>query len=321
MTTVSGPSDPSTHRAALTGLHAAVTTPTLPDGALDLATFERHVELLFDAGVDGICLGGATAEYPHFELRDRLELIRRAARLMPRGKTLLVGIGAGSLPKMIELGRSAFDHGARAALVPMPLFFRYQQQDLYAYSAAVAKALQAPCLLYDLPVFTNPLESATVLALLAHEEHIVGIKDSSGRAERLAPFIQARGDHDWTFLIGDDSRLAEGLSVGWDGGVSGLASCCPELLVSIHRAAKAGDAAGVARGVALMDELIGQISGLPVPWGIRVALEARGLSLGPLPWPVAADRLAHVARMKTWMPGWLTRVQAADWSHVSTTGR
>lgn len=311
---------PSTHRTALTGLFAAVTTPTLDDGTLDVATFDRHVELLFEAGVDGICLGGATAEYPHFELRERAELIRRATRLVPRGKTLLVGIGASSMPRTIELGQLAFEHGSRAVLVPMPMFFRYQQQDLYAYCAAVAKTLQAPCLLYDLPVFTNPLESPTILDLLEREDHVIGIKDSSGKGERLAPFVEARGARDWTLLIGDDSKLAEGLSLGWDGGVSGLASCCPELLVSLVRASKAGDAAGVARAVALMDELIAQIAGLPVPWGIRIALEGRGVPLGPLPWPVSADRLAQAARLKAWLPAWLERVQAADWSHVSTRG-
>ncbi len=309
----------STHRAALSGLYAAVTTPTLATGALDLATFDRHVELLFDAGVDGICLGGATAEYPHFEIRERQELIRRATRLVPRDKTLLVAIGATSYARVLELGRSAFEHGSRAVLVPMPMFFRYQQQDLLAYCTQVARTLAAPCLLYDLPDFTTPLDTGTVLELLAHESHIVGIKDSSGQADRLPRLTGARGDRDWALLVGDDSKLVDGLTLGWDGGVSGLASFCPELLVELVRAVRTVDAPRVARARALLDELIQEINGLPVPWGIRIGLEARGLPMGPLPWPVSLGREAQAARVKAWVPSWLERVNARDWSRVSSS--
>lgn len=319
MTTVSSPTGLTSHRDGLTGLFAAVTTPTLENGALDVATFERHVERLFEGGADGICLGGATAEYPHFELPDRLELIRRAARLVPRGKGLLVAIGGPSMRKVLELGQCAFEHDSRAVLLPMPMFFRYQQQDLYAFCAEAAKTLAGPCLLYDLPDFTNPLASETVLDLLAQEEHIIGIKDSSGKAERLAPFVATRGERDWTLLVGDDSKLVEGLAAGWDGGVSGLSSFCPELLVEIVRAAKSGDADRLARAKALLDELIEHIGGLPVPWGIRFALDARGLPIGPLPWPATAARLEQAARLKAWLPGWFERAQCADWSRVSTS--
>src|SRR5688500_17831300 len=183
----------ATMRETFSGLFAAVTTPVTDSGALDLATFDRHLELLIDAGVDGVCLGGATAEYPHSELHDRRVLIARAARRLPDDVALLTGIGAPNVRHVIELGKYAFDHASQVVRVPMPMSFRYQQQDLAEYCRDVAQALAAPCLLYDLPDFTNPIEPATVIELLEQEEHIVGIKDSSGRAERPAHYAKARG--------------------------------------------------------------------------------------------------------------------------------
>jgi 4-hydroxy-tetrahydrodipicolinate synthase len=318
MTTTHDPTEGSPD-GGLSGLFAAVTTPRLVDGAVDLATFDRHLELLLDAGVDGVCLGGATAEYPHSEVRERIDLIRRAARALPRGKTLLVGIGASSMPRVLELGRAAFEQGSRAVLVPMPLFFRYGQADLYAYVAEVARALRAPCLLYDLPDFTTPLAPETAIALLEQEPHLAGIKDSSGKPDRLARFATARGARDWALLVGDDSKLAEGLAHGWNGGVSGLASFCPELLLALVRAATSHDADRLAHVRALMSELIGALAAFPVPWGIRLALEARGLPMGPSPWPMSDERRAQAARLKAWLPAWLERAEAADWSHVSSS--
>jgi 4-hydroxy-tetrahydrodipicolinate synthase len=217
---------------------------------------------------------------------------------------------------VIDLGKYAFDQGSQAVLVPMPMFFRYQQQDLAEYCREAAQAIAAPCLIYDLPEFTNPIESATVIDLLEQEEHIVGIKDSSGRPERQALLAEARGDADWALLVGDDSRLKDALAVGWDGGVSGIATLCPELMVAAVKAGKAGNAEELARLQGLIDDLIAQISGLPVPWGLRIGLEARGLPTGPLPWPMSAGRREHAARLQAWLPSWLQRVGAADWSRV-----
>ena len=52
----------------------------------------------------------------------------------------------------------------------------------------------------------------------------------------MTTFAQARRDCDWMLLVGDDRLLSAGLLAGWDGGISGVAGCCPELLVAIVRA-------------------------------------------------------------------------------------
>ena len=176
----------------MNGLFAAVATPIDGDGRVDVATFDRLLDFLLGSGVDGVCIGGATGEYPHFQARERRQLIRRAAGRMRNGR-LLVGIGAPSLRRTIALGQVAIEEGAECLLLPAPFFFRYEQEDLRAYFAHVSRELAAPCLLYDLPDFSNPIAPATALVLMRDEPHIVGIKDSSGRAENIATFIEERG--------------------------------------------------------------------------------------------------------------------------------
>jgi 4-hydroxy-tetrahydrodipicolinate synthase len=299
-------SEPPRH-APIAGLYAAVVTPIQHSGELDMSTFDRVVDFLVEAGVSGICIAGATGEYPHFETADRRAVIRRAAERLTDGHDLLVGIGAPSMHHVIELGRAAFDAGSRAVLLPMPMFFRYEQQDLQAFSARISGTLRAPCLLYNIPVFTNALEPATVLALLRNEEFIVGVKDSSGQIENLAAFAEARRGHEWSMLVGDDRLLNAGLGLGWDGGISGVAGFCPELPVAIHRSHAAGRIAEAARYQVLLDELISRISPFPTPWGIRIGLAARGIQTGPLPLPVTPHRRLQIAAFNEWFPGWLVR--------------
>ena len=305
------------HRARLSGLYAALTTPRTDRGTLDFDTVDRHIDVLLEAGVEGICLGGATSEYPHASSDERLQLIRRTARRLPADRALLVAIGAPDLEQSFTLAACAFEHGSRAVLLPMPFFFRYQQHDLRAYAASIARRLAGPCLLYDLPDFTNALAPDTAIDLLTNEPAVVGIKDSSGKRAHLTCYTEMRGDADWALFVGDDARLTEGLTAGWDGGISGVASCCPELLVALVRAHRAGRSDDVTRCQALLDEFIAQIATFPVPWGVRVTLDVRGIGTGALPWPLSAERSAQIARFRNWVPDWLARVGVRDWARAA----
>jgi len=290
------------------GLFAAVVTPLTSDGRLDEATFDHLIEFLLSAGVQGVCIGGATGEYPHFQARERAQVIRLAAKRIPRNRALLVGIGAVSMRRIIKLGQVAIEEGSEALLLPAPMFYRYEQDDLRAFCTHVTRELAAPCLLYDLPDFTNGFAPATVLSLLREEQFVIGIKDSSGREENLEAFVTERHGEAWTLLVGDDRLLARGLSAGWDGGISGVAGFCPELLVRLYQSVTYGRIDEAARLQALLDELIARIAVFPTPWGIRIGLAARGISTGPLPLPVTARRRQQIEAFQAWFPGWLEKL-------------
>jgi len=292
----------------MNGLFAAVVTPIGTDGRLDETVFDHLVEFLLSAGVHGLCIGGATGEYPHFQARERAQVIRQAARRIPRNRALLVGIGAASMRRVIKLGQLAIEEGSEALLLPAPMFYRYEQDDLRAFCTHVARELAAPCLLYDLPDFTNGFAPSTVLALLREEQFVIGIKDSSGRQENIDAFVAARHGEAWTLLVGDDRLLMRGLRAGWDGGISGVAGFCPELLVRLYQSVTSGRTEEAARLQTLLDELIARIGVFPTPWGIRIGLAARGINTGPLPLPITPRRRQQIEAFHAWFPGWLEKL-------------
>ena len=295
----------------MTGVIAAVATPVASNGTLDVATFERLIDFLIESGVDGLCLGGATSEYPYVAIPDRTLAIGAVARRLPLDRALLVAIGASSFRQVLELGESAREARSRAVLLPMPMFFRYEQHDLEAFSIEVSRTLRTPLLLYDLPDFTNPLEPATAIRLLENEELIVGIKDSSGIVGNLVYYAEARGERPWTLLVGSDRLLYAGLKAGWNGTISGIACFCPSLVVAIHRSWTRGDTDRAAHLQTLLNEVVLQLDTLPTPWGIRIALEAQGFSMGPHPLPLSPVRRQRVTSFREWVGGWMDRVRGA----------
>jgi len=295
---------------SLTGLFSAAVTPRTVTGAVDDAAFDRVLDLLLAAGVDGVCLGGATAEYPHATRDERIALIQRTAGRL-QGRTLLVGIGAAAPTDVVEVGKAALDAGATAVLLSMPLFFRYAQEDLLAFCLDTAASLNGPVLLYDLPSFTTPLATETVLELLNAAPNIVGIKDSSGQPDRLPQLAHARGERPWRLLVGDDGLLVDAMAHGWDGCISGTSGAFPELMLATTRAARSADQDTLSTLQPLLRELFAQTSVFPTPWAIRVALEARGLPTGPLPLAMSPNRQTQRDAFIAWVPGWLARVEAA----------
>ena len=297
----------------ISGLFTALATPVTGTGQVDLDGVDRLCDFVLERGASGICLGGATSEYPRFEHADRLAVLRRVTRRLTPDVPVLVAIGASSLERTVELGRAAFDQGSRAVLVPMPWFFPYDQDDLASYVTHVARALPGPCLLYDLPDFTSALAVDTIVELLAGTDRVAGIKDSSGRTDRIERLVSARDGRDWSLLAGDDRCGLAAARAGWDGAVSGLACCCPELLAALHESIASGEADEADRCQSLVNELAARVSGLPTPWGVRVVLAARGCDIGPPPLPPSPRRAAVMADLAAWLPSWLdaARIQRA----------
>ncbi len=218
---------------------------------------------------------------------------------------VLAGIGAQTLPQTLRLAGLAADAGCRAVLLPMPYFFRYQQEDLLEYSRVVSGSVKVPCLFYHLPSFTNGLELDNLVRLLESDAGLAGIKDSSGQSRHLSPLLEAKGVREFDLFVGDDSLALDAISAGWDGVISGIACFLPELLVSLVDAHRAGDLALARSRQDDLDRVIEEVVKLPIPWAVRIGLEARGLSSGPLPLPLSPHRRAQVDAYRTWCRQWL----------------
>lgn len=291
----------------LSGIFAALVTPVDEEGIVSSEILEELTDFVVGRGVTGICLGGATSEYIHFDLPDRKRIITTVAKKAAGRVPLLSAVGASTLSRVLELARHSADMGCTALLVPAPHFFHYEERDLETFFRKVFSSVSLPCLIYDLPGFTTPLEIDAIQRLLLTAQNVVGLKDSSGVTRYQARLAMAKEQSDYSLLVGDDRLLYSGLAAGWDGAVSGVACLCPELLVRLYREFRNGDRAGAKQYQALLDELTGEILKLPFPWGIRVGLGVRGIPTGPLPLPLAAVRKQQIIQFRDWLPGWLDR--------------
>jgi len=287
------------------GLFAAPITPLDARGEVDLRSFEELVHYLLAGGIEGICAGGATAEYPHFEMSVRKALVTAGARVVRGRGRFLAAVGAPTFRGVLELAEHALKEGAEALLLPAPYFFRYDQSDLEEYCRQAARSIPAQFLIYNLPSFTNPYELSTIVRLLETEERIVGIKDSSGDRSALGALVEARGARGWTLMVGNDGLVLEALKAGWDGTISGACNVCPELYSAMWRSFRSGDLETAQLCMDQIDAIRRYTTALPVPWLIRAAVGARGISVGDVLYPVSPARRARFMEFDAWFRRWL----------------
>jgi 4-hydroxy-tetrahydrodipicolinate synthase len=202
----------------------------------------------------------------------------------------VAGIGGPNSEKSRELADIAEAETADALLLPMPYFFPYSQDDLVQYVEAVTQGIALPFYLYNLPVFTSPLEPSTSVELISRISNIVGIKDSSGSLDTLS--LLRREDPQAACILGHDGILHAALAGGvCDGIVSGVACVLPELMLELYKEASADPSS--TRSIAfrrVLDEFLGWLHRFPAPWGLKIIAEARGLAPAYFPMPLSPEK-------------------------------
>jgi 4-hydroxy-tetrahydrodipicolinate synthase len=282
------------------GVYAALLSPRASDGELDTASFRHQVIELSRFNLRGYAINGATGEFTIVSDAEVDGLVRVTRQEAPQAE-ILCGVGAGDLRLTVRRARVAQLAGADAALLPMPNFFPYRDDDLSAYVSAVASSVELPILLYNLPQFTSGLHDDTILSLFAKHSNIVGIKDSSGSLDIVRAITAAGLKH--ARLIGNDSALSPALTENvCDGVVSGVACTLPELMSSLFTTGGHGHAFETKSR--LLNEFIDHLGPLPTPWGLKVTSAVRGFTRESYPFPLSQKRELEVADLRSWFKTW-----------------
>ncbi len=140
--------------------------------------------------------------------------------------------------------------------------------------------------------------------MIGSTPNVVGMKDSSGIVDNLKPLADARQSRKFSLFVGDDSLLLDALSAGWDGVVSGIACFVPELITAVYNNYRKNDLQRARACQDTVDQVIEYLVRLPIPWGVRVGLETRGIPNGPMHVPPSPQRRAQMDEMTGFLTGW-----------------
>ncbi len=292
------------------GVYAALLTPRKPGTAdADAAALLDYLDRAIHAGVNGIVLFGATGEFIHFDPAERM---RAAALAIRRSRVpAIVNISHSTMVGTIALAEGAMKVGAAGLLLMPPYFYRYGDEDIFAFYQEITAILegQVAIYVYNLPAFTNPL-SVELITRLLQLPGVAGIKDSSGDPKLLSHLQQLRKRFEFRLLAGNESLYVEARMAGADGTVSGLAAALPELLVALDRAILSREEHRVLLLRQRLCEFLGWVEVLPPVLAIRETAAFRGWIKNEAVLPMSPATQAKVRELHAWLAVWLPTVIA-----------
>lgn len=239
------------------GVVPPVVTPDTPDHQLDVVSFERSINRLIEAGVDGLFFLGSSGEVVFATDERRDQIVREAVRIVDHRVPVLVGIIDTETERVLEHGRRALALGADALVATAPFYALGGPSDVEEHFRILHQELDAPLFAYDIPVCVHTKLPWKMLARLGAEGVLAGVKDSSGDDVSFRYLVQEneKNGHPLTLLTGHEIVVDGALLSGADGSVPGLANVEPEGYVRMWKAAQEGNWAEVKREQDRLNEI------------------------------------------------------------------
>ncbi len=283
----------------ITGSIVALVTPMHDDGRVDPDGLRRLIDWHIAEGTDCIGVVGTTGESPTVTVEEHCEIIRVAVEHAKGRVPIMAGTGGNSTAEAIELSRYAKKVGADCTLSVVPYYNKPSQEGIYRHFEAIARAVDIPMVLYNVPGRTvADMQHETVLRL-AQVPGIVGIKEATGDIER-AQWLIKQAPRGFAVYSGDDGTAVALMLLGGHGNVSVTANVAPRLMHQLCAAAMAGQARDAAaiqlRLLALHKALFCEPSPAPTKWAMaRLGHGGAGLRLPITPLTAAGQAQVEAA--------------------------
>lgn len=217
------------------------------DQTVNHAELRNQVERLLDSGVHGLFPFGTNGEGYILSMKEKEAVLETVIDQVKGRVPVYAGTGCISTADTIRMSKRAEELGAAVLSIITPSFAVASQKELYDHYVAVARQVNIPIVLYNIPPRTgNKLLPDTVVKLAKDVDVIMGVKDSSGDRDNLKAYIDQTRDLDKKFsvLAGNDGNILYCLLSGGAGGIAGRANLYPKTITSIYDKFIAGDVQG-----------------------------------------------------------------------------
>ncbi len=217
----------------------ALVTP-FKNGELDLVTLKKLVDWHIDQGSTGLVPVGTTGESPTLSHEEHEIVVEEVVKAAAGRVPVIAGAGSNNTVEGIRLIQHAERVGANAALVVTPYYNKPTQAGMIAHYTALHDCCTLPIVIYNIPGRSVVDMSPDTMGQLAKLPRIIGVKDATGKIERVS-MQRASCGADFIQLSGEDATALGFNAHGGVGCISVTANVAPKLCAEFQAATLAGD--------------------------------------------------------------------------------
>ena len=268
------------------------------DGSVNYEKLRELLEFHVANKTDAIIICGTTGEASTLSDEEHLECIRFACEVINKRIPVIAGTGSNCTQSAIELSKEAEKSGVDGLLLVTPYYNKATQNGLKAHYKAIAKEVNVPIILYNVPSRTGTRLAPQTVVDLCHEvPNIVGVKDATGDISEVAELMSlAKGTVD--VYSGNDDQIVPVLSLGGKGVISVLSNILPKETHDMVASYLEGD---VAKSCEMQLKYFDLVKALfcevnPIP--VKKALNLMGMEVGSLRLPLTEMEDANAKRLE-----------------------
>ena len=125
-------------------------------------------------------------------MHEKLRLWSEVKDAVGDSRRVIAGSGDNCTADSIEFSREAARTGVDALLLTTPYYNKPTQEGMYRHFAAIAEAVDLPCIPYNIPGRTGVNMTAETQVRLSRIGNIVGVKESSADMAQIAAHHRRR---------------------------------------------------------------------------------------------------------------------------------
>ncbi len=217
----------------------ALVTP-FKNGELDLDTLKKLVEWQIEEGSTGLVPVGTTGESPTLTHEEHEAVIEAVVKFAAGRVPVIAGAGSNNTLEGIRLIQFAERVGADLALVVTPYYNKPTQAGLIAHFTALHDCCTLPIIIYNIPGRSVIDMTPETMGELAKLPRIIGVKDATGKIEKVSQ-QRATCGVDFIQLSGNDDTALAFNAHGGSGCISVTANVAPRLCAEFQAAMAQGD--------------------------------------------------------------------------------
>lgn len=266
------------------GVFPALVTPLCADESINTTVLVKLIKYLNDNGADGFYVGGATGEGLALRTEERKILTETAICAAGKSKPCIIQVAAMSFSDMLTLARHAEKNGAAAISATAPLFFKYDENDVYNYYKKLAGAVHIPLMVYYNPA-ANFNMSAEFAKRLFEIDNVTAIKWTSTDFFGLTR-LKNITNGDMAVMNGFDEMLLSGLAAGADGGIGSTYNFQLKNIRGVYDSFLNGDICSAQQFQKKVADAVAAFNGEPIIPATKALLECMGYAVGNATFPM-----------------------------------
>lgn len=287
--------------SVFTGAGVAIITPMKANGEVNYEKLGEFIDYQIENSTDAIVICGTTGEASTLTHEEHIETIRFAADHVKKRVPVIAGTGSNCTETAVYLSQEAQKAGVDACLVVTPYYNKATQKGLIKHYTTVAKSVDLPIIMYNVPGRTGcNIQPETAATLAKDVDNIVAIKSATGNmAQESKTMALAEGRLD--MYSGEDGLIVPLMSIGAKGVISVLSNVAPQQTHDICAKFAEGKIEEARQlqfnALELVDALFCEVN--PVP--VKHALNLQGWDMGPLRMPLCEMEDANLERLRNAM--------------------